>query len=308
MTDQPADEPSGSCVLCWRRDPYQPQVCDACRSWLAGLITDLRILHEQLRNEPDAAATDGAASWPALDWNSGDWRTNRAAGWLTRHGLPVMAWEVPAGPIPAAPNVSRIHRVPPGSRPPTSLDGLDLTASARHGSTGPHARGTLGLDDVQAGRLPLATMLDGWVREWIAARAQGEHQPPATVGALTRWLGDRAEWACDQYDEVDDFTRDLVQYQAQMRAVLGQSTRPEYKDGVACPQCQTRTLIRKVTSEYIECTTCQHMMSPAEYHTYVTDEGREAERQVRLLLWALVVTLRHAKPAGADPRNACLQS
>src|SRR5690348_7412425 len=69
-TTASTEEPTGSCVLCWRRDPYQPAVCEPCRSWLAGLITDLRILHEQLRNETSAAAAEGAASWPALDWNT----------------------------------------------------------------------------------------------------------------------------------------------------------------------------------------------------------------------------------------------
>lgn len=291
------DQPTGTCVLCWRREPYRPPVCDACRSWLAGLIGDLRILHEQLTT-PVPVVRD-VKEWPLVNAVG----QRHFPDWAQRDGKPLqhrdpIGTRLPAAPIPGPPTGPRASTIP-GSRPPLPLGPIDLTLPARHGSIRPHTRGILGLDTDQGGRLSLATSLDSWVREFIRARAQGEHQPAPTVDVLTRWLADRTDWACDSFEQVADFAADLAGYRATLRHTLGLADLPEYKHGVACPQCDSRTLYRRNGCAWIECGSCPHILSPEEFAALVADETTSVER---LLLWALLVHLRHAtRPPVAVP-------
>lgn len=299
----PVEQSVGSCVLCVRRDPHHGDVCDACRSWLLGLLVDLRILHEQATITPPPAR-DGT-DWPALDRNlpgePGEWQ-NRQPAPLMRNGFPVMARNLEASPIPGQPAGPRANSKP-ASRPPIPLDPIDLTAAARPGSRAPHARGQLGLDPDQAGHLSLATTLETWVRDWILLRARGENRPEPTVKTMTRWLADRTDWACDEHPAIDEFTTDLQAYRSALRGILGLIDVPEYKRGVACPKCDERTLYRRNGCEYIECGTCPAMLTPDEYDTTV-EIGADGAR--RLLFWALVLTppTPEATPTDDSPADA----
>ncbi len=264
------------CILCPDREriPNAPPVCDACRSWLAGMLGDLRILSEQLvdgeepiRDERLRLLLDRKKRQPILD----------------EHGRPILTWADPVGAItpaaliPAAPAWSRVQRVPE-SRPPLNLGPLDLVGPARPGSRAPAARGALGYDDDQAGWLPVATMLEAWVVDVIGARALGEHRPEPTVDAMTRWLADRVEWMCDQYPDVVDFADEVRQYRGVLRNTLGLDDRPVYKAGVACPKCDQLALYQRNGSEYIECGNCEALMSPEEYKGWTTELADDTRR------------------------------
>lgn len=257
------EEPTGSCPVCWRRDALRPQVCWPCRSWLAGLLGDLRILAEQLATGDLDADDDRQA-----ERRVGDWRRVLAGG-----GVNVLRWcdpvaaVIPAGPIPAAPAGPRGTN-PPESRPPVALDALDLTSAAQQGSRAPAARGALG-DADQSGHLPLATALETWAVEW--AHQRGEHRPTPAVDVLTRWLADRLEWACDEYEDIGSFAGDLSIYRRVLRTATGLNDRPEYKTGVPCPRCDQLALYRRNGSEWIECGNCEAMMSADEYRQWTVD-------------------------------------
>ena len=293
ITSDDEQQPQGSCPLCYRRDPIQPPVCTPCRSWLPARIGDLRILFEQLA-EPEPNAPD-RPDWVALDWNSGDWRPakNKPPVPLTRAGWLVHAHNLPAAPIPGTPSGVARH-MPPDSRPPLALGPVDVTSHAHPGSLAPHARGILGLDEDQVGRLPLATVLEDWAREW--AKQRREHVFEANVPALTRWLADRADWACDEFEGIESFAQDVREWWGYLRGLLGLSTRPEYKDGVACPnpKCQQWTLYQEIGSDWVECGNCHKLLSQGEFYDAVQEQFGEAYAKT-------VAMVAGALPAPAPP-------
>jgi ribosomal protein L37AE/L43A len=256
MPNTPTD-PHG-CTLCSdperRRLPDRPPVCEACRSWLAKLIGDLRILAEQLAT-PEPAVRDDRVS-------------------LTLRWRDPVAHLFPSAPVPGQPTGPHVASVP-GSRPPTALDPIDLALPARQGSRGPAARGVLGLDYEQGGNLSLATALDTWVRDWAVLRGKGEGLPAPTVDALTRWLANRVEWACDEHPGIDEFAAEIREYCGTLRRVLGVSERAEYHDGVACAGCGQRALYRRPGGDWIECGGCPRLISPAEFAERVGEQAQE---------------------------------
>jgi hypothetical protein len=277
----PDDQSTGSCVLCYRRDPHREPVCDACRSWLRGLIVDLHILHEQVANDPNQDVHEGT-DWLALDrylpGEGNEWK-DAAPALLLLRGRPVLVRKMHAAPIDSRPAGPMTNRVPE-SRPPMSLDAIDLAAPARPESRSLHARGQLGLDPDQVGHLSLATVLDTWVRDWRDIRARGERQPVPTVDALTRWLADRADWACDEHLAVDEFAAELRSYRATLCGVLGLVDLPERKDA-PCPKCDRRDLCVHNGATWVECGSCAAMMSPDEYAAYVQSLVTQGNRDAR---------------------------
>jgi hypothetical protein len=199
-------------------------------------------------------------------------RDRRAA--RDEHGNLKLRWRDPLGPTTsvgpirgqlAGPRVTSI----PDSHPPLPLDPVDLALPANPASRALFARASLGLDNEQVGSLSVATVLEGWVRELIQARNEGEHRPEPTVDGLTRWLADRLDWACDEFELVADLADDLRTYRSALRTALGLSDRPEYLTGVPCRKCDLRALYRRNGSTWVECGNCPNLLSPDEYTDWV---------------------------------------
>lgn len=250
------------CVLCPDRGrvPYRPPVCGACRSWLPGIIADLRILVEELTTTPPVI-TD-----------------RRVVPVLDLAGREVPLWDpvihaVPAAPIRGQRGGPRVFAAPPESTPPTSLDPIDLVLPARPGSLWAADPG----DGTRVGGVSVATVLQAWARDWRTLRARGEGNPEPTVVVLTRWLSERADWACDDYPHLVDFAADVRFYRWELRRVLGRIDGPEYKRGVACPKCGLRALYRKPAGDWIECAGCPNILSPEEYTATVGAQAAVAD-------------------------------
>lgn len=255
------------CVLCPDRVATRPATCNPCRLWLPRVVGDIRILAEQLA-APEAQVRDVRVA-PVRDPDAPAYALRDDAGRLVLRWRDPVAHAHPAGPVPGLnpqPRVAGSHEPPA----PINVGAVDLVSRARPGSLRPHARGVLGLDADQIGEVSLATALEAWVLDWRAVRDRSEMQPEPTVRVMTRWLGDRMEWACDGYPELAAFAEQMRLYCSALRRALGVSERHEYKAGVACPRCKLRTLWRRNGQEWIECASCPAMLSPAEYATHVT--------------------------------------
>lgn len=165
----------------------------------------------------------------------------------------------------AGPRVSGSREAPV----PLALDVLDLTAAARLGSRGPHARGVLG-DDDQIGHLSVATELEFWVIDWIGARDKSEHRPEPTVTVMIGWLGDRLDDACDDHPAVDEFAADMRTLRAVLRRANGDlPQRPEPLVGVPCSGCDQAALYRDPGSQWrAECGGCGKLYSEDEYERW----------------------------------------
>ncbi len=272
--DAQADQPIGSCPVCWRRDPYHPQVCDPCRSWLDGLLGDIRIRAEELA-QPQA---------PVRDVRIAPIRGRDGYAIRDPFGNLVLRWrdpvanQQPAAPVPARstqPRVSGAHERPA----PINLTLVDLTLPAWPGSRGPYVRALMGLDDDQIGDLSLATTLNTWTVDWITRRGMREHRPEPSVEVLTGWLRDRLEWACDEHDEIEGFAADIHVYRSALRRMLGLTERPDYKDGVACPKCKGWGLEQRNGSLWVECSLCPAMLSPTEYQQLVHKQAERYEAE-----------------------------
>lgn len=241
------EEPIGTCSVCRRRDPEFGLVCPGCRSRLAGWLRELPDLYADLVARDDVLRS--------------------SAG----HG-----------------HVSGTHEAPV----PIRVDAVDLTADARvlhlaslparedrllpcrycrayhpagsYSPLGPHES----YDD-QAGHLSVASVLDGWVRDWREHRDRGEGLPDPLVPTLCRWLGDRLEDACDDHPAIGDFAEELRELRRALYGQLGLFDVPDYKQGVPCRACDMLTLVRHSGSEYTECSTCGLLLSADEYGTWV---------------------------------------
>lgn len=275
-----SDEPFGSCTVCARRDPARGTVCDGCRSRLSGWLGELPGLYADLLTL-GFVERDGHTSKVA--YPAGHiW-----AGQAVPHFDPV-ANSLTAGPLCARNGDAHVSGTPAASVP-ISLDATDLTAGARvmHLAS-PHARddrllpcrycrayhatGSYRPQDGrhdprvdQAGHLPAASVLDGWVRDWRDARGRGEGLPVPEVPVLCRWLRDRLDDACDTHPAMADFATELRALRAALFGQLGLFDIPEYKDGVRCRSCDAKDLWRHSASEYVECNSCGLLLSPAEY-------------------------------------------
>lgn len=247
------------CTLCptRKRIPNRPPVCDACRSWLAGVLGDIRIHTEQL-GQPDQPIRDDRRA-PVRDPDDRRRALRNAAGNVVLCWRDPAAHGAPAGDTPGQKAGPRIGHTRPKSRPPLALDPVDLALRSRRGSLPLYGR------DAQVGFVPVATVLEAWVLDWIPARGQHEHRPEPTAAALTRWLVDRLDWACDEYDLLVSFADDMRTYRTALRRVLGESDRDERKKGVRCGKCQLRTLFRRNGSLWVECGSCDALLSPEEY-------------------------------------------
>lgn len=144
---------------------------------------------------------------------------------------------------------------------PLRVDVLDLMLPSDLDPLVPDVRGTVYIDD-QAGRVSVATVLDGWVRDWCEVRESGEGLPVPTVAVLAGWLDVRLDWACDDHPAIDEFAKEIRDLLAAMRAAVGESgdkmvlgpcpamgdrgpcgatlSGSPWLDVVECPRCRTR--------------------------------------------------------------------
>lgn len=131
---------------------------------------------------------------------------------------------------------------------PLSVDVLDLTLDARAGALSRQGRELAAKFGDQVGRLSVATVLDGWVRDWCEKR--GEHLPVPTVATLARWLSDRLDWACDHHDAVDEFVADIRSLHGVLRSTTGDVAAPPKKLPAPCNACDHLTLFRHAGDAY----------------------------------------------------------
>lgn len=147
-----------------------------------------------------------------------------------------------------------------GSRtPPLPLDlrSLDLTMPPTRPGTihDPHGD--------QVGEVSVATVLDGWARDWQSYR--WAYLPTPTVPLLLDWLRERLDWACDHHPAVNEFAAELAHTVSRLRPA---PERPERKVGVPCRQCDHVTLYRRPRSTRIECASCPAIMTTDEYERW----------------------------------------
>lgn len=321
MNDTSRNTDTAECILCpddRRRLPRRPPACDACRSWLAGILGDIRIRFEEMTSTP--APVPDVRTLPVLLGNG------RPA---PLHDAVILA--APAGLIPGVP-AGPLGRHVPESCPPTPLDPIDLASHVRAGAvhekdrvpvirTRPvevlvrrvdvvthewevrndqgeivtvRERVPVTVEEIQTrtervvvvgdvgdpamttpqdqvGYLPVASVLDQWVRDWVTTRGRGEHLPVATVDVLTRWLANRVDWACDGHPAVDVFAAEMRELRSALNGVLGYHDWPTRKDA-PCPKCDQRDLYVRNGSEWVECGSCDDvMLSPVEYAEWAKD-------------------------------------
>lgn len=296
------------------RIPYRGRVCEACRRWLHSMIGDVHAYADDLTAPVDlvpdlrtipAPFGPRLRAWHDLDQDATVRRRDYinailpsgSAGNPTRNA-PVSGSREPAMPI----NADAVDILMPprqGSVPATVLPAMIVDSdTVKHHYirivdgqpeyvveevTGLTRRFAIGDDGFpvfvdaldQIGHLPLAAVLDSWVRDWREIREAGEGLPDAHIADMTRWLQTRTDWACDNLDAeiLVSFADEIRSYRSAMAGILGIVDVPDYKYGVACPKCASLTLFRRIGgpadgSLWVECSTCTAMLSPSEYEEW----------------------------------------
>lgn len=316
------------------RLPRRPGVCDACRNWFLAAIADIEEyavagllppdepprswrrpttpaeLEAAHRFEP--APRSGREPDPdrcaECGHRPGAARHRRVRDTTTVRPDPVRA-VIPAGHTRAA----AIDAAVSGSREapaPVSLDVLDLTNRPRHrivdAATGAAAgltpTGRIHLGD-QIGHLPVATVLDTLVTDWIAHRGLGEHRPHPSVLSLCRWLRVRLDDACDDHPDMAGAAVALRDIRSALHHAAGRVDIPELAIGVPCPSCGIRDLWRVNGTGFVECGSCPRMLTEAEFDLWVHGEASEAWT---FLVSAVAVAGLLANRAAIRPRDALL--
>jgi hypothetical protein len=259
------EEPTGSCILqpCHRSPlPEDEPVCLPHRSKVAGQLRDIPALVDELRGEPAADVTTGEERTEERADHLVDLAGSLAAVVRVEH---LHLVDVHAGAGPGQSGAPRVH----GSREapmPISADRTDLLATARVPSITHAYPGQL---DDQVGHLAVATVLDGWCRDFAETRRESAPEPiPA---AQCRYLGDRLEWAFKQHEAVDEFAGEVGDLWHTLRRAAGLTTpQPELCVGVPCRRadCDVKTLWRIPGSDYVECGSCGALLTETEYQAW----------------------------------------
>lgn len=243
------------CVVCpVRRQTVmhyeRAQVCQPCRIWLAETIADVGALYRRFVDQP---RIESDSPWKTRQLDKGHW--------VTQPG-----YDPVSGEMPTAANGARIGGdMVSGSREapvPINVDAVDLTLPP-HGDR-LTAEGRLWWED-QIGHLSVAMELDLIARSWAA---ELRHRlPDPTVPALTVWLCDRTEWACDRYLGVDADAETIARLRGTLRTMVGDvPPRPE-RMGAPCPGCDLVTMVRRPGEDKVECANgdCRRVLTVEEY-------------------------------------------
>lgn len=251
-----------TCPVCVKREPRQPQVCDACRARVAAHLWELSDLYE----------VGHAALLP------GSRGGQRVSGSRER-GLPLSA-----GVMDLLTPVVRIGGVPVESTRDTMVpkvrvwrtsvdveldDGRVFVVDEWHRElvtagglpvmvpSGDQTGNGVKVAGMLVPLRPVAVVLDSWVRDWIDIRAMRETRPRPEVRELQRWLVNRLGWACDRHPAVDEFADEIRSELYALRAVLNVSRR-KIRLKEPCPSCSmVLSLVRDPGGgKIVECQNC----------------------------------------------------
>lgn len=128
----------------------------------------------------------------------------------------------------------------------------------------------------QTGMVSVASILDGWVSDWIDSRAKRETRPVPTVPRLAEWLAKRLDWAVREHPALEDFAADMRRTVAALKAANGDLPQEdEHKDGIECARCDRMALYE--VEDFIECVEgkggCGKLLKPSEYAQWVELKG-----------------------------------
>jgi hypothetical protein len=128
----------------------------------------------------------------------------------------------------------------------------------------------------QVGMVSVASILDGWVADWVDTRGKGETRPVSTVGRLTDWLAKRLDWAVREHPALEDFAADIRRTVAALKAANGDLPQEDvHKDGIECARCDLMALYE--VDDFIECDEgnggCGKLLTPSEYAQWVELKG-----------------------------------
>lgn len=243
MADQ--DERTGTCPLCWKRDPRQGVVCDLCTQRLAARLWELRDLHALLlaalgpgRAQSQRVSGSREAPLPlrvsALDF-AGD--AHREIEGVRDTMKPLLhtrltdGWDVAV--FDGKPRWQRVYvreQVLDG-------DGSPAMVAARD----------------QAGAWSVAAILDSWARDW--ATYGDEPLPKPEVPDLVSWLSRHLQWALDHHGAIEEFAGEVTTTVYAVRALLNVSRSMIHLDE-ACPSCNLAALQRDPGGGDVECANC----------------------------------------------------
>lgn len=237
------EEQSGSCVLCWRRDPYFPPACDLCRSRLASRLWELRDLASLLpaalspgRGEPQRVSGTRDAPLP-LRVGALDRAAPARDGSVQDHWLPkVRTWFDPTI---------------------RDADGFDFGGWHREllydEAGNPQWTGARDQD----GTVSVAAVLDSWARDW--SETLDLPLPAPEVPALVSWLTLHLPLAVDRHPAIEEFASEVTSTLYAVRALLNVSKAPIYLAD-ACPSCKVAALKRFPGEMDVECGNCHQVM------------------------------------------------
>jgi hypothetical protein len=246
-------------------------VCEGCRNWLPGLLRDV-VDGYALLAEVDLVPDERLSvrmEWVTIDGHKVPRPMVDDQGELVMAPSDPVATGLPAGTVRSGSRGAPVT----GSREapvPVTLDLVDLTATARMPNPvrGPGYYPRSLWPEDQIGRLPVATILDQWVHDWISYdRCPGNHLPAPTVVTLAGWLTIRLGWACDEHPAVDDFAAELREVRAALNRLNGDGPLyPEPIVAVPCSGCDILALFCPVSSPYrAECGSCGKLYTDDEY-------------------------------------------
>jgi hypothetical protein len=286
------EERTGSCTLCFRRDPREGNACDPCRSRLSGQLRDIPILCDELaaEHETDPANDPVSALLPAamVPGRSG---APRVRGSRER-------------PVPIS--VTRVDLLAPADQravhdehtvPMVRMTGETEWVTALFGGKEVYqeirrrevVRGeahpsqcSCGRPDLhpargepvmvpagdQSGEISAATILDGWCR--MFAEERRESVPTPRPADQSRWLLDRLD-ELFKHPAVDECAKEIGDLWHVLRRACGLTMpKPEICQGIPCRsiECDLKTLVRLPGSAFIECTSCGNLLTEAEYQEW----------------------------------------
>ncbi len=248
--------PEHVCRIDQRRTYERPHVCDACRHWQDQLLAAIPGLVHRLQH-PEPA--------PDTPWTVTQYRLVKGVlRPVEAPGYDPIAAALPGGLIHSTGLTPRVTGST-DTATPVNLDHTDLTSRAHRLQASDAAREH---PEDHIGQIPVANHLAIIAGDWWET-GFSDHTPPApTIAALTTWMRNRLDWACDNHPAIADQAEEIKELNTTLRAAAGDfPARPTLCDGVACKRCDNRTLFRK--PPWVECDTCGLLYSDQEYEAWI---------------------------------------